>query len=105
MADTKTLTDHDAIREWAAARLATPAMRPEAPFTVGSDEPVILFLFDVVSDPEQYRLLDRPPTLGRPEAIEWDEWFRIFDERQLALVVAKEDRRRVVDSFYELAVR
>jgi len=98
------LTDHEAIRAWAAARMGVPAMRPAAPLSVGRDEPVITFLFDTIVYPDQSSSIDRPPTVSSPEEVEWDEWFRIFDERGLALVVA-EDRPNVVDPFYEFVVR
>jgi hypothetical protein len=103
MADTRTLTDHEAIREWAAARMGAPAMRPAEP-AIGIDEPVLTLLFDQQAYEDQDRGADRPPTMGDLEMVEWDDWFEVFDRHRLALVV-NEDRDGVRENFYEIVVR
>ncbi|MFD2259553.1 hypothetical protein [Chelativorans composti] len=86
MTDTLTLTDHDAIRDWAAARAGQPAMSDAAPAL--QDAQTVL---RIVFGQHAYQDTDTGP--DRPDGvtiIEWDDWFRIFDERGLALVVADE---------------
>ena len=87
MAETITLTDHEAIRDWAAARMGSPAIVDV------SAEPGTQPLLRIVFGQQAYMDLDqpeRPPNAGGYELVEWDEWFRLFDEHQLALVVAEE---------------
>src|SRR5690606_26316225 len=82
MADTKMLVDHDAIRNWAAARAGQPALSEPA-LGMGQAESVLCFAFGQ----HAYQDTDEGAgQIGGLEIIEWDEWFRIFDERQLALV-------------------
>jgi hypothetical protein len=47
---------------------------------------------------------ERPQNAGGYELVEWDEWFRLFDEQELALVVAK-DVPGQRDSFHEIVRR
>jgi hypothetical protein len=101
MAETITLTTHDAIRSWAAARMGSPAVVDV------SAEPGTQPLLRIVFDQQAYLDVDRPerpPNAGGFELVEWDEWFRLFDEQQLALVVAKEIPGRR-DTFYEIVKR
>ena len=44
---------------------------------------------------------ERPQNAGGVELVEWDEWFAVFDEGKLALVV-NEDVPGVRENFYEL---
>jgi len=84
MAETRVLTDHEEIRDWAAARAGQPVLR-----TLGSsqDKPVLAFAFGQ----QAYQDTDRGwDEIGEVEIVEWDEWFRLFDERELALVVAED---------------
>lgn len=37
---------------------------------------------------------DRPVNAGGYELVEWDEWFKLFDELELALVVEAEQAGR-----------
>ncbi|MCT8988725.1 hypothetical protein NYR54_00230 [Chelativorans sp. SCAU2101] len=100
MANTKTLVDHDAIRDWAAARAGQPALSQPA-LGMGQAEPVLCFAFG------QHAYLDTDEgadQIGGLEIIEWDDWFRIFDERQLALVVEEDVPGRRED-FHELVRR
>ena len=101
MADTVTLTDHEAIRDWAAARIGSPAIVDAS--AEGGVQPVLLLVFDQAAYQDQDRP-ERPETAGGVELVEWDEWFRIFDEQQLALVVAK-DVPGLRDSFHEIVRR
>ncbi|MDZ5699343.1 MULTISPECIES: hypothetical protein [Phyllobacteriaceae] len=86
MADTKTLTDHDAIRDWAAARAGQPALSDPAQ-GMSEAEPVLCFAFGQHAYQDTDQGWDE---IGEVDIIEWDEWFRIFEERQLALVVSED---------------
>ncbi|UUP17482.1 hypothetical protein [Nitratireductor thuwali] len=100
MADTKTLTDHDDIRNWAAARAGKPALADPAPGMPG-EEPVLLIAFGQ----QAYMDTDEgADPIGGLQLVEWDEWFRLFDERELALVVS-EDVPGQRDEFHEIVRR
>jgi len=101
MAETVTLTDHEAIRDWAAARIGAPAIvdRSAQPGT----QAVLILVFDQHAYEDQDRP-ERPPNAGGYELVEWDDWFEIFDEEQLALVVAK-DVPGVRENFHEIIRR
>lgn len=103
MADTKMLTGRDDIRDWAAARMGFPAIRQPAP-SIASDDPVLTLVFDQHSYEDQDQGADRPPTMGGVEQVEWDEWFDLFEQRELALVV-NEDIEGVRENFYEIVAR
>ncbi|MET0596965.1 MAG: hypothetical protein ABWZ57_03760 [Mesorhizobium sp.] len=101
MAETITLTDHQAIRDWAAARSGFPAVIDSSP--AGGVQPVLRLVFDQHAYEDQDRP-ERPPNAGGYDLVEWDEWFHIFDERQLALVVAVEQPGQR-ESFHEIIRR
>jgi hypothetical protein len=103
MAETRTLTGREEIRDWAAARMGFPAIRQPVP-SIASDEPVLSFVFDQHSYEDQDQGYDRPQSTGGLEQVEWDEWFDIFEKRGLALVVA-EEQDGVRENFYEIVVR
>jgi len=75
-ASERVLTDHDQIRKWAEARQAQPAC------VKGTD----------TEDGSCLLRLDFPGYSGEGslQSIPWDQWFRVFDQRKLALIV--EDR-------------
>ena len=101
MAETVTLTDHEAIRDWAAARAGSPAI------VDASAESGIQPILRIVFDEQAYEDQDRPERLqnaGGYELVEWDEWFKIFDKEELALVVAK-DVPGQRESFHEIIRR
>ncbi|MER9301903.1 hypothetical protein NKI73_03180 [Mesorhizobium sp. M0496] len=98
-----TLVDHEAIRNWAAARAGFPALVPAEP-SIADKEPSLVILFGQHAYQDQDQGADRPPTMGGPEQVEWEEWFEIFDARGLALVVA-DDRPGVREQFHELVAR
>jgi len=100
MADTITLTDHDAIRDWAAVRAGQPAMNDPAP-GMEQSQPILRFVFGQHSYQDNDEGADRP---GGLSIIEWDEWFQMFDERKLALVV-HEDVPGRREQFHELIRR
>ena len=103
MAPTRTLTDREAIRDWAAARMGSPAISEASP-SVGGDDPILSLVFDQASYQDQDRGADAAIALGGREIVEWDEWFKIFDEKDLALIVREEEPGRK-DSFHEIVAR
>lgn len=101
MPDTVTLTDREAIRDWAAARMGVPAIVDASP--EGGVQPVLRLVFDQAAYQDQDRP-ERAQNAGGVELVEWDDWFRIFEERQLALVVAKDLPGRR-ENFHEIVRR
>jgi hypothetical protein len=101
MADTVMLTGHEEIRDWAAARMGAPAIVDVS--AESGTQPMLRLVFDQQAylDTDQ---AERPQNAGGYELVEWDEWFRIFDERELALVVAADIPGRM-DSFHEIVRR
>lgn len=98
---TITLVDREAIRDWAAARAGIPAIVDISP--AGGTQPMLRLVFGQVAYQDQDQA-ERPPNAGGVELVEWDEWFSLFEESGLALVV-NEDTPGVRDSFYELVRR
>lgn len=101
MASSRVLTDHDAIRDWAAARMGVPAIVDVSPEP--GVQPLLQIVFDQIAYEDQDRP-ERPPNAGGRELVEWDEWFRLFDEAELALVVPPE-QPGVLDSTHHLIRR
>jgi hypothetical protein len=85
MATTHATIDHERIRRWAEARGAKPAR------VQGTD---IL-------------RLDFPGYTGEEtlEHISWDKWFRIFDEKNLALIYQERTAEGRVSNFNKLVDR
>jgi len=103
MAETRTLTGREEIRDWVAARAGFPAIRQPVP-SIASDEPTLALVFDQHSYEDQDSGADRPPSMGGLDQVEWDEWFALFEERGLALVV-NEDIDGVRENFHEIVAR
>jgi hypothetical protein len=101
MADTVLLTDHQAIRDWAAGRAGFPAIVDISP--AGGTQPMLRIVFGQHAYEDQDRP-DRPVNAGGVELVEWDEWFAIFDRENLGLVVGK-DTPGVRASFHEISRR
>lgn len=74
MALSKTTQDHDAIRQWAESRGAIPS---EVAATQHADDPGILRFEFPKAHPHKDSAL---------QEISWEDFFRKFDENQLALV-------------------
>lgn len=87
MVDTVTLTNREAIRDWAAARMGAPAIIDSSP--QGGTQPVLRIVFDQAAYQDQDRA-ERPQNAGGVEFVEWDEWFDEFERQHLAFVVAKD---------------
>jgi len=98
MTETVTLTDREAIRDWAAARMGAPAIIDVSP--ASGTQPMLRLVFDQAAYQDQDRA-ERPQNAGGVELVEWDEWFKLFESQNLALVVAKDVPGRR-DSFHEI---
>jgi len=70
MSDSRTTTDHQVIRKWAEAR----GGRPATVHDTGKDDDAGILRIDF--GPKEPRL----------DPIEWDEFFRKFEEAQLAFL-------------------
>jgi hypothetical protein len=101
MANTIMLTDHEAIRDWAAARAGAPAIVDVSP--AGGTQPMLRIVFGQIAYEDQDQA-ERPVNAGGLELVEWDDWFKLFEENELALIVA-EDMPGVRDEFHELVRR
>ncbi len=71
MSSAKTTTSHDSIRRWAEERGGHPAIARS-----GGEGGVLRIEFDEPGGNDDERL----------ERIEWEEFFRIFDDRDLAFL-------------------
>ena len=90
-ASERVLTDHDEIRKWAEARGANPAC------VKGTEQ----------NDGSCLLRLDFPRYTGEQtlEPIPWDQWFRVFDERRLALLVEDKMADGTPSNFNKLVSR
>ncbi|MBX3583955.1 MAG: hypothetical protein KF810_18865 [Rhizobiaceae bacterium] len=98
MAETIMLTDREAIRDWAAARAGFPAIVDVSP--AGGTQPMLRIVFGQHAYQDQDQA-ERAANAGGYELVEWDEWFKVFNEHKLALVVSKDIPGRR-DSFHEI---
>jgi len=101
VANTVVLTDHQAIRDWAAARAGSPAVIDVSPEP--GTQPQLRLVFGQIAYSDQDRA-ERPQNAGGLELVEWDEWFELFDKAELALVV-NEDRPGIRDSDHDFVRR
>lgn len=101
MPDTVTLTDHEAIRDWAAARMGSPAIVDTSP--QAGVQPMLRIVFDQRAYQDQDQP-ERPMNAGGYELVEWDEWFELFDKAELAIVVGADIPGRR-DSTHEMIKR
>src|SRR5215218_4569556 len=82
MAEAKTTTNHDEIRSWVESRGGHPAAVTET--GSGSDPGILRINFDEPGGGDDDRL----------EEISWDEWFKAFDENNLAFLYQDEGDSR-----------
>jgi len=82
MAMNRSITNHDEIREWAAARAGKPALIA-VPTGTGEAKDTVSFEFGQHND--GYGRGDQATDNKR--LVEWDEWLAAFDADELALVV------------------
>jgi hypothetical protein len=101
MTETIMLTRHEEIRDWAAARMGAPAVVDIS--AEGGTQPMLRLVFDQAAYQDQDQA-ERPVNSGGVEIVEWDEWFAIFDDKELALVVGA-DVPGQRDSFHEIIRR
>ena len=101
MAGTVLLSEHEQIRDWASSRLGFPAVVDVSP--AAGTQPMLRLVFDQNAY-QDYDRSDRPVNSGGYELVEWDEWFKIFDESDLVLEVMAE-QAGVKDSWHRLLGR
>lgn len=101
MTETVTLTDHETIRDWAAARMGFPAIVDVS--AASGTQPMLRLVFDQAAYQDQDRA-ERAQNAGGYELVEWADWFKLFDEMELALVVAEDVPGRR-ENFHELIRR
>jgi hypothetical protein len=91
MASAQPVTDHRRIREWAEARNAKPAC---VRGTGGKNDSGMI-------------RLDFPGFTGSEtlQPISWDEWFRAFEENNLALLIQEETADGTPSNFNKLVSR
>ena len=91
MASSEPVTGHRRIREWAEARGAKPAC---VKGTKGKGETCLI-------------RLDFPGYSGEEslEHIDWEDWFKTFDDRKLALLVQEETADGKRSNFNKLVSR
>lgn len=95
----RTLTSHEDIRQWAAARSGNPAIEDRA---TGPGHPVLRIVFDqYLLNAGEGQYTDRP---GGLDLVDWEEWFAEFDGQGLALRV-EDERPGVLDDYFEFVGR
>ena len=94
MAETRDITDHQAIREWAAARQGRPAMNSIPTGGTGPDREVLHLLFG------QHTLMESDDDTATESLrlVDWEEWFAVFEREQLALNVPNEPEGVVTET-------
>jgi hypothetical protein len=91
MATENSTTDHDEIRQWAEARSATPTVVGDTHDEEGSG--ILRFDFPGYDSGDDL------------EEISWEEFFQIFEERDLALVYQEETADGEVSNFSKFVSR
>jgi hypothetical protein len=81
--------------------MGSPAVVDASPES--GTQPLLRIVFDQASYQDQDRA-ERPMNAGGYELVEWDDWFKLFDEAHLAIVVGK-DRPGVRESSHEFIRR
>jgi hypothetical protein len=76
MSSAKTTTDHEAIRKWVEKRGGHPAVVAATEGSRGSDGGLLRIDYDEPGGNDDDRL----------HRITWDEFFRIFDENDIAFL-------------------
>ena len=94
MTETVTLTEHDAVRDWAAARMGTPAIVDVS--ASSGTQPMVMLVFDQIAYQDQDQA-ERAQNAGGRELVEWSDWFEVFDNPEDAA------GRRVAESPAPLA--
>lgn len=85
MSQNKNTTDHDTIRKWAEERGGKPSI-----VTKGGNKTDLL-------------RIDFPGYAEKNlEEIDWDEWFEIFDNNNLALIYQEETKEGEKSNFNKL---
>lgn len=87
MSSAEKITDHDAVKKWAEAR----GGRPSKVKDVGGEGGILRFDFQEPDD--------------KLEEISWEEFFKIFDERKLALLEQDKTASGATSRFFKFVER
>jgi hypothetical protein len=90
--ESQTTTDHQEIKRWAEARGGEPAS-VKGTETAGGHAGILRIAFPGYGEEEQL------------ERISWDEFFRKFDESNLAFLYQNETREGKESRFFKLVSR
>jgi hypothetical protein len=90
--ESKTTTDHEEIRRWVEERGGKPA---HVKGTEGDDDDPGILRIDFPGVGED----------GKLEEISWDEWFRKFDEQNLAFLYQEQTKGGDESRFFKLVKR
>ena len=99
MAETQIITDHQSVRDWAAARAGKPTMR-DVPTGTGETRQTLGFVFGQRGDHEN----DDDSATDRLRLVEWSDWLKAFDEQGLALAVP-DNPTGVIDENHQIIHR
>lgn len=97
----QTLIDHDEIRAWVSARAGTPAIISMPDGTGDTDDRLRLVFGQRAINAEGG---EGPDRLGGIESVTWTEWFDLFENDGLALLVP-DDTDNMEESAYTLEKR
>lgn len=99
MSETARMTDHQEIRDWAAARTARPAIT-EVPTGTGDTTQALSFVFgrEGIESTDD----NNSDATTRREIVEWDAWFAVFERERLLLLVPSAD---MIDDHYQILKR
>jgi hypothetical protein len=97
---TQVLTDHEQIRQWAAARSGNPAIEDRPTGVPGA--PLLRIVFDQMAlNAGENQYGDR---LGGLDLVAWEDWFAEFDAQNFGLMV-EDERPGTLDDYYEFVPR
>lgn len=93
------ITDHQTIRDWAAARTARPAII-QVPTGTGDETQALSFVFgqQAIHDHDE----NNQDATDRRSMVEWGEWFDVFEREKLALLVPNLE---VIEDSYQILKR
>ena len=99
MSETSRMTDHQDIRDWAAARTGRPAIT-QVPTGTGETTQALSLVFGQqgIHDTDE----NNTDATELREMVEWDAWFEVFEREELVLLVPNAD---VIDDDYQLLKR
>ncbi len=99
MSETARMTDHQEIKDWAAARTARPAIT-QVPTGTGDTTQALALVFGQQGIHDHNE--NNADATDRREMVEWDAWFEVFEREGLVLLASNAD---VINDDYQLLKR